>query len=123
VAISPNGKLIASGCSANAIRIWDAADMRHSIKSIPYHQSIIRTLSFCPDELTLASGSEDNTVKFWNRKTWHEVGSIRFADHVRLVVFSPDGNNLAVITDMGRLHLLRALPLAVADQYFAAWAK
>jgi WD40 repeat protein/serine/threonine protein kinase len=124
VAVSANGKLLATGCSAGTLKFWDPADhLRKSEKTLAYHKSVIRTLCFSPDTMTLASGSEDDTVKLWNTKTFQIVASFRFDDHIRLVLFSPDGNNLAVVTDHGSLHLLRATPKDQADAELAALAK
>jgi len=124
VAISPDGKLLASGCSAGTLKFWDPADhLKKSLKTIAYHQSVIRTLCFSPDLMTLASGSEDNTVKLWNTKTYQIVASFDYGEHIRLVLFSPDGNTLAVVTDQGSLHLLRATPKNQADAELAAYSK
>jgi WD40 repeat protein len=123
VAVSHDGKRLASGCSANTIKFWNPADMRKSLKSISYHESVIRSLCFSPDGRTLASGSEDDTVKLWNVTTYQEVASFNFRGHVRLVLFSPDGNNLAVVTDRGSLQLVRATPKEQADAEIAASLK
>ena len=97
--------------------------MKKSLKGVSYHESVIRTLCFSPDAKTLASGSEDDTVKLWNVSTYLEVASFKCHDHVRLVLFSPDGNNLAIVTDHGRLQLLRATPLDQADREAEALLK
>ncbi len=64
----------------------------------------------------LASGSEDKTVKLWDFGSRRQLANLKFDDAVRLVAFSPDGNNLAVVTDKGTLRLLRAVTLAEADE-------
>src|SRR5438876_840162 len=67
VAISPDGKTLASGCGAETIKLWDIDDVaRRSRASASFHRAVIRSLSFSPDNRTLASGSEDRTVKLWN---------------------------------------------------------
>ena len=125
VAVSPDGKMLASGCSANMIKFWNAEDMKAALASMSDHQSIIRTLCFSTDGKTLASGSEDNTVKLWNVITHSQVAGFKCGGHVRLVTFSSDGNHLAVVTDDGNLTLLHATSLeeadreAVADRNFA----
>jgi len=97
--------------------------MTQSLASMPYHKSIIRTLCFAPAGETLASGSEDNTVKLWSVASHLEVGSFNFDDHVRLVRFSPDGNHLAVATDQGTLRLIHAVSLSQADHEAEAFGQ
>jgi WD40 repeat protein len=116
VAISSNGQLLASGCGAETIKFWMMANVSTgSVASISYHSSAIRTLAFSVDERTLASGSEDYTVKLWNIALRREVASFKYEAHVRLVSFSPDGNTLAVITDTGALRILRTASLEEAQ--------
>jgi len=116
VAMSPNGKMIASGCNANTIRFWDSEVLHELPPSVSYHESVIRTLAFTPDGKTLASGSEDNTVKLWSVDSHSEVASFKCDAHVRLVTFSPDGNHLAVVTDLGTLTVYHAMSLNDADR-------
>ena len=89
---------------------------RRSQYSIAYHQDVIRTLAFSPDDQTLASGSEDHTVKLWNTTLGQQVASFQHDGPIRLVLFSPDGNTLAIVTDNGTLQLLRSVSLAAADR-------
>jgi WD40 repeat protein len=123
VALSQDGARMATGCGANTVKFWNASSLTHSLRTVSYHESVIRTLCFSPDGATLASGSEDNTVKLWNARTFQQVGSFKLHDHIRLVLFSPDGNNLAIVTDHGRLELLRASPLEEADREARALLK
>ena len=53
-------------------------------------------MSFHPDGKSLASGSEDNTIKLWNLETFAETKTL--SDHggwVYSVSFSPNGKTLA----------------------------
>ena len=119
LAISGDGKTMVSGCSANTIKFWDLRHLKKtSLASISWHQSAVRTLAFSPDSRTLASGSEDKAVKLWDLASRSQLASFRFDDAIRLVAFSADGNNLAVVTDKGTLRLLRTVPLAEADEEF-----
>ena len=117
VAISPNGETLASGCGSATIKLWNLADVSSgSTFSISLHSSVIRTLAFSVDDKTLASGSEDDSVKLWNLATRRETASFKYEAHVRLVAFSPDGNELAIITDNGTLRILHAASLEEADR-------
>jgi WD40 repeat protein len=52
-----------------------------------------------------------------------EVASFRHEDHLRLVVFSPDGNTLASVTDKGTLRVFRAMPLKESEEALGKWPK
>jgi WD40 repeat protein len=115
LAISPNGQLIASGCSANLVKFWDMRHLNKSLGGIPWHRAAIRSLAFSRNGATLASGSEDKIVRLWNCASRAQLASFKFDNAIRLVVFSPDDNCLAVVTDQGSLTLLRAVSLREAD--------
>ena len=53
-------------------------------------------MAFAPDGRTVASGSDDNTVKLWEVASGQELRTLqRESDSVNTVAFSPDGNALA----------------------------
>jgi hypothetical protein len=70
IAFSPDGKLIASGCSAHAatenlVHIWESATGR-LIRHFEGHHSGIDSLAFSPNGLTVASGGGDSTILLWD---------------------------------------------------------
>ena len=117
LAFSRNGKLFASGCGADVIRFWKEAELNLGsiAPSLNYHKAAIRALDFSAVGRTLASGSDDKTARLWNVPLHEELAIFVQEGAVRLVKFSPDGNTLAIVTDGGTLHLLRAAPIAEAD--------
>jgi WD40 repeat protein len=96
VAFSPDGRTLAAGVETlGLIRLWDAADGR-AIRDLQGHASGVLDLSFAPDGRTLASASQDRTVKLWHLATGRELRTLRGYDGVvRGLAFAPDGRALA----------------------------
>src|SRR5262249_35816111 len=72
VAVSPDGRLIASGGpvengDTHTVRIWDA-QTGSVLKTLKRHLSYVSKVSFSPDSRHLASASWDSTVKVWDLK-------------------------------------------------------
>jgi WD40 repeat protein len=64
------------------------------------HTACVRSVSFSCDGTTLASASDDKTVRVWNAKTAQQLHALQtHADWVRTVAFSPDGNTLVSGSD------------------------
>ncbi|MCY7320593.1 MAG: hypothetical protein LH660_02030, partial [Phormidesmis sp. CAN_BIN36] len=60
------------------------------------HTDVVWGVSFSPDGKTLASGSQDKTIKLWDRETGREIRTLKgHTDVVTSISFSPDGKTLA----------------------------
>jgi WD40 repeat protein/tRNA A-37 threonylcarbamoyl transferase component Bud32 len=95
VAVSPNGRVIASAGEDQVVELWDLAT-RQVFRSLKAHTATVCGLSFSRDGRQLASGSEDGTIVFWDVGAGTEVRTLRGdADSVSRVQFSPDGRLLA----------------------------
>jgi len=99
VALSPDGKRLASGGEDLAGRIWDAATGKELL-ALKGHTKWINAVAFSSDGKRLATASGDKTTKVWDTETGEEIATlIGHQTRVNAVVFSPDGKRLFTASD------------------------
>jgi WD40 repeat protein/Skp family chaperone for outer membrane proteins len=97
VAFSPDGSLLASGCTDQSVWIW-RVEGGECLGIWEGHADEVWSVAFSPDGETLASGSRDGTVRLWKVSGGTLLCTLQ--EHARpvpvsSVAFSPDGRTLA----------------------------
>ncbi|GAX43040.1 WD-40 repeat protein [Tolypothrix sp. NIES-4075] len=68
----------------------------HEQNRLEGHNNSVNSVSFSPDGKTLASASDDSTIKLWNVDTGKEITTLHgHTQPIRSITFSPDGKTLA----------------------------
>jgi WD40 repeat protein len=90
VALSPDGKLLATGSNDHTARVWDP-ETRKELLKLPHHPSEVHFVTFSPDGRTLAAAAGPH-VRLWDLPG----GELRLllkgeAKQVNALAYSPDG--------------------------------
>lgn len=95
VAISPDGRTMATGISSLPVLLWDAQTHRQ-ITSLRGHSWYVCGVAFSPDGTLLASCGSDDTVRLWDVGKRQQIRQIEAGQSgVMGICFSPDGTTLA----------------------------
>jgi len=94
LAVSLDGKRIASGSFDKTVKVWDAADGTE-LMTLQGHEDRVGPVSFSPDGRKIASGSKDTTIKLWDAESGSELMTLHgHGEGIRSVVFSFDGKRI-----------------------------
>ncbi|HWV99814.1 MAG TPA: protein kinase [Candidatus Acidoferrum sp.] len=94
VAVSPDGRRIATGSMDTTARIWDAASGREQL-TLEGHRDWVIWVAFSPDGRRIVTASHDQTARVWDADKGRELFRLKgHSDVVRSALFSPDGRRI-----------------------------
>ncbi|MBN3882333.1 MAG: serine/threonine-protein kinase [Nostoc sp.] len=99
VAISPDGKTIASSGDDRKIKLWNLATGKQ-ISSLNAYSQQVNAVAISPDGKTLVGGGDDNTIKVWNLATEKQIRTLTgHSDSVHALAISADSQTLVSGSD------------------------
>ena len=138
IAVSPDGKWIASGGVDCKVTIWNATNHQKASESAKQYQTKVTALDVSPDSSFIAAGSEDGLMIVWRLesgefsacplKLRHPGGS-----RITSIKFSPSGDHFASacsswagdairVWDSCTGHPLACLPSGIKPTYSLIWS-
>ena len=97
IVFSPDGRMMATGGIDGHIMLRRVLDFT-LVWKLNGHLSEVSGLAFSPDGRTLVSSEIGSGLRFWRLDTHREVMQISLPEVCENLVFSPDGQSLAVTT-------------------------
>ena len=93
VALSPDGKLLASGGEDSTVILWNVTD-GSKLKVFTGPSKMVMSTVFSPDGQILASASHDGFVRLWDVASKRRRTTFTHGGWVNSIAFSPDGKML-----------------------------
>jgi len=93
VKFDPGGTKVASSSFDFSFKLWNVDDGK-LIWDNKEHKETVVDIAFSHDGKMLASTSDDKTIKLWNVAEQKLIRTMKVAEHVQAVAFSPDDKRL-----------------------------
>ncbi len=100
VRFSPNGRLLAV-TSPHYTQMWDVAKRRRIGAPLRGHEGLVFTSEFSPDGRTLGTSGSDGSVILWDVESHHSLGKLPGRLGQISTRFTPDGQRLFVLHELG----------------------
>lgn len=106
VAVSPDGKLLASGGAGRVVRVWRFLSAR-LLDELRVESSVL-SISWSSDSQKVVIATSDNSMTIWNITTDHRFKLNGDAESVNCVAWSPDGRRIATAASAGAIEIWNA---------------
>ena len=96
---SSDGSNLLTASNWDRVDVWDVSTAKPIVSM--GHRDTVNSATYSPDELTIASGSVDGTIRFWNASTGKLINEItgHLSTENYSAVYSPDGSTLTCGTE------------------------
>jgi WD40 repeat protein/mono/diheme cytochrome c family protein len=101
LAVSADGKLLATAGGDKLVKIWDLAT-RKEIAKLEGHVAQVLSLAFNADATLLVSGGADQQLKVWDVKTRERINELgKHTAAINGAIWSPAGPTVIAVTSAG----------------------
>jgi WD40 repeat protein len=106
LALSPDGRTLATGSLAGTLQLWDTATGRRLSPPLPAHKAGVWSLAFSPDGRALVSTGGDGVLRLWDPATPNATPRQAGVDLPAVDIhFHPDGRSIALVLANGSIRL------------------
>lgn len=105
MALSPDSKLVATGCGDRRVRVWDLATGELRFAPLVCKGSL-ELVSFSPDGRWLAAGDIEGTVNLWDARTGKPASTVlQCPEMIDALAFAPQSDLLAAVDANQVVHI------------------